>query len=162
MALKDRISDDMKAAMRGRDSARLGAIRLLQAAIRQKEIDDRVTLDDAQVLAIVDKLIKQRRDSVAQFELAGRTDLVDKEKAEIDVLAAYLPAQADADQVAAVVDEAIATTGAAGPADMGKVMAIVKARLAGRADIGAVSALVKRRLSATGSSRRDVGGPAGA
>ena len=147
MALKDRINDDMKAAMRGRESARLGAIRLLHAAIRQREIDERVTLDDAQVLAIVDKLIKQRRDSVSQFEQAGRTDLVDKEKAEIEVLAAYLPAQADADQVAAVVDQAIATIGAAGPADMGKVMAVLKPQLAGQADMGLVSQLLKKKLA---------------
>ncbi|MET0506580.1 MAG: GatB/YqeY domain-containing protein [Burkholderiaceae bacterium] len=147
MALKDRIGDDMKAAMRARQADRLGAIRLLQAAIKQKEIDERVTLDDTQVLAIVDKLIKQRRDSITQFERAGRTDLVDKEKAEVDVLSAYLPAQADMAQVAAIVDEAIAASGASGPSDMGKVMALVKPRLAGRADMGAVSAAVKQRLA---------------
>lgn len=148
MALKDRISEDMKSAMRARDAERLGAIRLLLAAIKQKEVDERVTVDDAAVVAIVDKLIKQRRDSISQFEQAGRTDLADKEKAEVAVLAAYLPAQADADEIDAVVEAAIAATGAAGPADMGKVMGQVKAKLAGRADIGAVSAAVKQRLAA--------------
>ena len=148
MALKDRISEDMKAAMRARETERLGAIRLLLAAIKQKEVDERVTVDDAAVVAIVDKLIKQRRDSISQFEQAGRTDLADKEKAELSVLSAYLPAQADADEINGIVDAAIATTGAAGPADMGKVMGQVKAKLAGRADMGAVSAAVKQRLAA--------------
>jgi uncharacterized protein YqeY len=152
MALKDRIGDDMKAAMRARQADRLGAIRLLLAAIKQKEIDERVTLDDSQVVAIVDKLIKQRRDSITQFERAGRTDLVDKEKAEVAVLGAYLPAQADSEQVSAIIDEAIAATGASGPADMGRVMAWVKPRLAGRADMGAASAAVKQRLAGTGQT----------
>lgn len=148
MALKDQISEDMKAAMRARETERLGAIRLLLAAIKQKEVDERVTVDDAAVVAIVDKLIKQRRDSISQFEKAGRTDLVDKEKAELVVLLAYLPDQADADEINGVVEAAIAATGAAGPADIGKVMGQVKAKLAGRADIGAVSAAVKQRLAA--------------
>ena len=148
MSLKDRISNDMKAAMRAREAERLGAIRLLLAAIKQKEVDERTAVDDAGVVAIVDKLIKQRRDSIAQFEQAGRTDLVDKEKAELVVLSAYLPEQADAAEIEAVVDAAIAATGASGPADMGKVMGQVKAKLAGRADMGAVSAAVKQRLAA--------------
>lgn len=148
MALKDQISEDMKAAMRARETERLGAIRLLLAAIKQKEVDERITIDDAAVIAIVDKLIKQRRDSIGQFEQAGRTDLADKEKAELSVLSAYLPAQADADEINGIVDAAIAATGAAGPADIGKVMGQVKAKLAGRADMGAVSAAVKQRLAA--------------
>ncbi len=157
MALKDRISDDMKTAMRARDQGRLGAIRMLQAAIRQKEIDERLTLDDAQVMAIVDKLIKQRRDAIAQFAPAGRTDLVEKEQAEIAVLTAYLPAQADASEIAAAIDQAIAGTGATGAADMGKVMAALKPRLAGRADMSAVSGMVRQRLAVASGT----GGPAG-
>ena len=148
MALKDRISDDMKAAMRARETERLGAIRLLLAAIKQKEVDERIAVDDSDVVAIVDKLIKQRRDSITQFEQAGRHDLADKEKAELAVLSAYLPEQAGADEIQAIVDAAIAATGASGPADMGKVMGQVKAKLAGRADMGAVSAAVKQRLAA--------------
>ena len=148
MALKDQISEDMKAAMRARDAERLGAIRLLLAAIKQKEVDERKPVDDAAVVAIVDKLIKQRRDSISQFEQAGRQDLVDKEKAELAVLSAYLPEQASADEINAVVDAAIAASGATGPADMGKVMGPVKAKLVGRADLGAVSAAVKQRLAA--------------
>ena len=147
MALKDRIQEDMKAAMRAKDAARLGAIRLLQAAIKQKEVDERVPLDDAAVLAIVDKQIKQRRDSIAQFEKAGRTDLADKEKAEIAVIGAYLPQAMTEIEVAAAIDAAIAESGAAGAAAMGKVMALLKPKLAGRADIGKVSALVKAKLA---------------
>ena len=151
MPLKDLIQEDMKTAMRAKDAARLGAIRLLLAAIKQKEVDERVTLDDAAVLAIVDKLIKQRRDSIAQFEKAGRTDLADKEKAEIEVIGAYLPKAMTEAEVAAAIDAAIemtaAESGAAGAAAMGKVMALLKPRLAGRADIGKVSALVKARLA---------------
>jgi uncharacterized protein YqeY len=146
--LKDRITDDMKSAMRARETLRLGAIRMLLAAIKQREVDERITLDDAQVATIVDKLIKQRRDSIAQFEQAGRTDLVDQEKAEVAVLSAYLPAQADAAEIEALLAAAIATTGAAGPQDMGKVMAVLKGKLAGRADLTAVSAMVKSRLAA--------------
>jgi hypothetical protein len=147
-SLKDRITDDMKSAMRARETLRLGAIRMLLAAVKQREVDERITLDDAQVAAIVDKLIKQRRDSIAQFEQAGRTDLVDQEKAEVAVLSVYLPAQADAAEIEALLAAAIATTGAAGPQDMGKVMAILKGKLAGRADLTAVSAMVKSRLAA--------------
>jgi uncharacterized protein YqeY len=145
--LKDRITEDMKAAMRARDADRLGAIRMLLAALKQKEVDERVVLDDAQVAAITDKLIKQRRDSIAQFAQAGRTDLVEREQAEIGVLSAYLPAQADAAQIAAEIEAAVASTGAAGPQDMGRVMALLKARLAGRADLTRVSAAVKTRLT---------------
>jgi uncharacterized protein len=145
--LKNRITEDMKAAMRARQADRLSAIRLLLAAIRQKEIDDRVELDDPQTVAIVDKLMKQRRDSIAQYEQAGRTDLADKEKFELDVLSAYLPQQASADEVAAEIDAAIASTGASGPQDMGKVMGILKARLAGRTDLAGVSGAVRSRLS---------------
>jgi uncharacterized protein YqeY len=146
--LKDRITDDMKSAMRARETLRLGAIRMLLAAVKQREVDERIILDDAQVAAIVDKLIKQRRDSIAQFEQAGRTDLVDQEKAELTVLSAYLPAQADAAEIESLLAAAIATTGAAGPQDMGKVMALLKSKLAGRADLTAVSAMVKSRLAA--------------
>jgi uncharacterized protein YqeY len=146
--LKDRITDDMKSAMRARETLRLGAIRMLLAAIKQREVDEQITLDDVQVAAIVDKLIKQRRDSIAQFEQAGRTDLVDQEKAELAVLSVYLPAQADSAEIELLLAAAIATTGAAGPQDMGKVMALLKSKLAGRADLTAVSAMVKSRLAA--------------
>jgi uncharacterized protein YqeY len=147
-SLKDRITDDMKSAMRARETLRLGAIRMLLAAVKQREVDERITLDDAQVAAIVDKLIKQRRDSIAQFEQAGRTDLADQEKAEVAVLSVYLPAQADATEIESLLAAAIAATAAAGPQDMGKVMAILKGKLAGRADLTAVSAMVKSRLAA--------------
>ena len=147
MSLKDRITEDMKAAMRAKDAVRLGAIRFLQAAIKQKEVDERVTADDAAVLAIIDKLIKQRRDSIAQFEQAGRTDLVDKEKAELELLQTYLPQQLTPAELAAAVDAAIAESGASGAAAMGKVMALLKPRVAGRADIGAASALVRQKLA---------------
>lgn len=145
--LKERIADDMKEAMRARDAARLGAIRFLQAAIKQKEVDDRVVLDDAGVLAIIEKQIKQRKDSIAQFESAGRADLVAKERAELALLQAYQPRQLTEAELAAAVDAAIAEVGAAGPAAMGKVMAMLKPRIAGRADVGAASAIVKRRLA---------------
>jgi uncharacterized protein len=145
--LKDRITQDMKEAMRAKDAARLGAIRLLLAAIKQKEVDERITVDDPAVLAIVDKLIKQRKDSIAQFEKAGRTDLVDKEQAELSVLNAYLPQQLDDAEVDAAIAAAIAEAGAAGPQAMGKVMALLKPKLAGRADLAKVSARVKARLS---------------
>jgi len=146
-ALKERITEDMKAAMRAKDAGRLSAIRLLQAAIKQKEVDERVVADDAAVLAIIEKLIKQRKDSIEQFAKAGRTDLVDKEKAELELLTGYLPQQMSEAELAAAVDAAIAESGAAGPQGMGKVMAILKPRLAGRADMGRVSALVKQRLT---------------
>ena len=147
MTLKERITEDMKAAMRAKDSARLGAIRLLQAAIKQKEVDERVTLDDAAVAAIVDKLAKQRKDSIAAFTQAGRQDLADKETAELAVLQAYLPARLSAEEVAAAVKALVAEVGASGPADMGKVMGAAKERLAGKADMAAVSAAVKAALA---------------
>jgi len=145
--LKERIQEDMKNAMRARDAASLGAIRLLQAAIKQKEVDERVVADDAAVLAIIEKLIKQRKDSIGQFAQAGRQDLVDKEKAELDLLSAYLPQQMSEAEIAAAIDAAITATGAAGPQGMGKVMAALKSTLAGRADMSRVSGLVKARLA---------------
>jgi uncharacterized protein YqeY len=147
MSLKDRISEDMKSAMRARETDRLSAVRLLLAAIKQREVDERITLDDIQIAAVVEKLAKQRRDSITQFEAGGRQDLADREKFELTVLLAYLPEQADASQIAAAVETAIAATGAAGPQDMGKVMAQVRSVLAGRADMAAVSAQVKARLA---------------
>jgi hypothetical protein len=147
MSLKLRINDDMKAAMRARETERLGTIRLLLAAIKQREVDDRVELDDAAVTAVVDKMIKQRKDSIAQFETAGRTDLVDKEKAELDVLSAYMPEQLSDAEIAAEVQAAVTQVGAAGPQDMGKVMGVLKPKLAGKADMTAVSAQVKAALS---------------
>ncbi len=147
MSLKDRITEDMKDAMRAKDAPRLSTIRLLLAAIKQREVDERIVLDDAAVIAIVDKTIKQRKDSISQFAAAGRTDLVDKETAELKVLEPYLPQRLSADEIAAEVAAVVAELGASGPGDMGKVMAAVKPRLAGRADMGAVSAAVKQRLS---------------
>ena len=147
MSLKDQITEDMKTAMRAKDSGRLGTIRLLQAAMKQKEVDERVTLDDAMVIAIVDKLIKQRQDSIAAFNKAGRQDLVDIEEAEMKVLQVYLPARLSSDEVAAEVKAIVAELGASGPGDMGKVMGAVKQRLAGKADMGAVSAAVKAALA---------------
>jgi uncharacterized protein YqeY len=145
--LKDQITDDMKTAMRAKDSERLGTIRLLLAAMKQKEVDERVTLDDAGVIAIVDKLIKQRKDSVAAYLAAARQDLADKESSEIKVLEAYLPQRMSADEVTAAVKAIVAEVGAAGPGDMGKVMGAVKTRLAGKADMGQVSAAVKAALA---------------
>ena len=147
MSLKDQITEDMKTAMRAKDSRRLGTIRLLQAAMKQKEVDERVTLDDAMVIAIVDKLIKQRKDSIDAFNKADRQDLVDIEEAEMKVLQVYLPARLSADEVAAEVKAIVAELGASGPGDMGKVMGAVKQRLAGKADMGAVSAAVKAALA---------------
>jgi uncharacterized protein YqeY len=147
MNLKERITEDMKAAMRARDSARLSAIRLLQAAIKQKEVDERVVADDAAVLSIIEKLIKQRKDSIEQFGKAGRTDLVDKETAELELLSGYLPQQMSEAELLAAIDAAIAESGAAGAQGMGKVMALLKSRIAGRADMGKASALVKQRLA---------------
>jgi uncharacterized protein YqeY len=147
MSLKDQITEDMKTAMRAKDMERLGTIRLLQAAMKQKEVDERITLDDAGVVAIVDKLIKQRKDSIAAFEGAGRQDLADKEKAEMAVLQVYLPARLSAEEVAAEVQAIVAELGAKGPGDMGKVMGAVKAKLAGKADMGEVSAAVKAALA---------------
>ena len=147
MSLKEQITEDMKTAMRAKDSARLGTIRLLLAALKQKEVDERVELDDAMVVAIVDKLVKQRKDSVTAFTQGGRVDLADKEAAEIKVLEVYLPQRLGADEVAAEVKAIVAELGAKGPGDMGKVMGAVKTRLAGKADMGQVSAAVKAALS---------------
>jgi len=147
MTLKTRITDDMKAAMRAKDAARLSAVRLLLAAIKQKEVDERIALDDAQVVAIVERLLKQRRESIGQYEAAGREDLAAVERFEAEVLTAYLPAQLGDAEVDAAIAAAIAETGAAGQKDMGRVMGVLKARLAGRADMGSVSARVKSRLA---------------
>jgi uncharacterized protein YqeY len=147
MTMKDRITEDMKSAMRARETARLSTIRLLLAAMKQREVDERITLSDADVLAIIDKMIKQRKDSIAQFEAGGRADLASAEKSEIDVLAAYLPQQLTDSEVGALIDAAIAKTGAAGVAGMGKVMAELKPQIAGRADMGKVSGMVKAKLT---------------
>jgi uncharacterized protein YqeY len=147
MSLKERITEDMKSAMRARDADRLSALRMLLAAMKQREVDERISLDDAQIAAIVEKLAKQRRDSITQFEAGGRQDLADREKFELTVLLGYLPEQADAAQIEAAIEAAIVATGAAGPQDMGKVMTQVRAALAGRADMAAVSAQVKSRLA---------------
>ena len=147
MSLKEQITEDMKTAMRAKDMERLGTIRLLQAAIKQREVDERITLDDVGVVAIVDKLIKQRKDSIAAFEGANRQDLADKEKAEMAVLQVYLPARLSAEEVAAEVKAIVTELGASGPGDMGKVMGAVKTRLAGKADMGQVSAAVKAALA---------------
>ena len=147
MSLKDRVTNDMKDAMRARDAARLSTIRMLLAACKQREVDERITLDDSAVVAIVDKLIKQRKDSIAAFQQAGRTDLVDKESAEVVVLQAYLPARLSADALQAEVARIVAELGAGGPGDMGKVMGAAKAQLAGKADMGQVSAAVKAALA---------------
>jgi uncharacterized protein YqeY len=147
MSLKTRITDDMKNAMKAREIARLGAIRLLMAAMKQKEVDERIELDDAGIVAVIEKMLKQRKDSIAQYEAAKRQDLMDAEKFEVTVLSAYMPAALPADEVAVVITAAIAASGAQGPADMGKVMAIVKPKIAGRADMGEVSKLVKTKLS---------------
>jgi uncharacterized protein YqeY len=146
--LKERITEDMKTAMRAGEKERLGTIRMLQAAIKQREVDERVTLDDAQVLAVIEKMVKQRKESIVQFEQGGRADLAAKEKSEIELLQGYLPAQLSEAEVDALIREAIATTGAASIKDMGKVMGIVKAKAAGRADMGAVSARIKAALGA--------------
>jgi len=147
MSLKDRITDDMKAAMRAKEAERLSTIRMLLAAIKQREVDERIVLDDVAVVAIVDKLIKQRRDSIAAFQQAGRTDLVDKETAEVGVLEGYLPRRLNEQEIAQAVESLVTELGATGPGDMGKVMAAAKARLAGQAEMGLVSAAVKRALS---------------
>jgi uncharacterized protein YqeY len=147
MSLKDRISDDMKAAMRAKDAERLSAIRMLMAAMKQKEVDERIALDDAAIVAIVDRLLKQRRDSIAAFAQAGRDDLVAKESAEVEVLQAYLPQRLSAEQVATEVGRLVAELGATGPGDMGRVMAAAKQQLAGKADMAQVSAAVKQALA---------------
>lgn len=146
MSLKDRITDDMKAALRAKDSARLSAIRLLLAAIQQREVDERITLGDAEVASVIEKMLKQRRDSIQQFEAAGRQDLADKEKFEVTVLQAYMPNALSEAEVEATVMEAIGVSGAKSMQDMGKVMSLLKPKLAGRADMAKVSALVKSKL----------------
>jgi uncharacterized protein YqeY len=147
MNLKERINEDMKAAMRARETARLAAIRLLLAGIKQKEVDERIQLDDAAVVSVIDKMLKQRRDSIAQYQAAGRQDLVDAEKFEADLLQTYMPAGLSSDEIDAAVAAAVAETGAAAPGDMGKVMAVLKPRLAGRADMTDVSKRVKAALA---------------
>ena len=146
MTLKERVTEDMKAAMRAKDAARLSAVRLLLAAMKQKEVDERVELTDADVLGIIDKMVKQRRESIAQYEKAARQDLADQEKFEIGVLQAYLPHQMGEAEVAQAIAAAVAESGASGVKDMGKVMALLKPRLAGRADMGKVSGMVKAKL----------------
>jgi len=147
MSLKDRVSEDMKAALRAKETARLSALRLLLAAIKQREVDERKTLEDAEVVAVIEKMLKQRRDSIQQFEAAQRQDLADTEKFEVSVLQSYMPRALSDAEVEAAVAKAIADSGAAGPQDMGKVMAILKPALAGRADMGKVSARVKASLA---------------
>jgi uncharacterized protein YqeY len=147
MSLRDRITEDMKNAMRSKEAARLSALRLLLAALKQREVDERITLTDADVVAVIDKMLKQRRDSISQYEAAGRQDLADAEKFEVGVLQGYMPQAMAESEVEAAVDAAIVQTGANGAQDMGKVMAVLKPALAGRADMGKVSALVKARLT---------------
>ncbi|MEB2316229.1 MAG: GatB/YqeY domain-containing protein [Xanthomonadaceae bacterium] len=147
MTLKQRLTDDMKAAMKSGEKERLATIRLVNAAIKQREVDERITLDDAAVIAVLERMLKQRRDSVSQFEAAGRMDLAAVERAEIAVIDAYLPARMDEAAISAAIAEAIAQTGAAGPAGMGKLMGALKPRLAGQADMGLVSTLVKKALA---------------
>jgi uncharacterized protein YqeY len=145
--LKQRLTEDMKAAMKGGDKARLGVIRLINAAIKQREVDERIELDDTQVLAVLDKMVKQRRDSIEQYSKAGRDDLAGQESAEIEVIQEYLPEALSEAVIAELIDQAIAETGASGMRDMGKVMGILKPKVQGRADVGAVSAAVKQRLA---------------
>ena len=147
MTLKQRLTDDMKAAMKAGDKDTLGVIRLVNAAIKQREVDERIELDDTQVVAVLDKMVKQRRDSVDQFEKAGREDLAAIERAEIAVIDRYLPAKMDQAQIDAAIDAAIAHTGATGPSDMGKLMGVLKPQLAGQADMGLVSKLIKQKLA---------------
>lgn len=148
MTIKAQITEDMKAAMRAKDSARLGAIRLLQAAIKQREVDERIELDDSQVIEAIEKMLKQRRDSISQYEAANRQDLADVEKFEVTVLQTYLPAALTDDEVNAIITDVIAETGASGIKDMSKVMAAVKPKVLGRADMGKISGLIKSRLGA--------------
>ena len=147
MSLKEKITDDMKAAMRAKESARLGTIRLLTSAIKQREVDERIELTDEQILAVIEKMIKQRKDSITQFEAGGRQDLADIEKSELVILSAYMPAALSDAEVQAEVSAAVAAVGAAGPQDMGKVMGVLTPKLAGRADMTAVSAMVKAALT---------------
>jgi uncharacterized protein len=146
MSLKDRITDDMKNALRAGERERLSTIRMILAAIKQREVDERVTLDDTQVLAVLEKMVKQRRESIAQFQSGGRADLVAKESAELLIVQSYLPAQLSEAEVAALIDEAMRSTGASAVKDMGKVMAVVKSKAQGRTDMGALSARIKERL----------------
>jgi uncharacterized protein YqeY len=147
MSLKLQITEDMKAAMRAKDSARLGAIRLLQAAIKQREVDERIELNDADVITAIEKMLKQRRDSIAAYESANRTDLADVEKYEVSVLQEYLPQQLTEAEILSILDQVVADTGAAGVKDMGKVMAMIKPLVAGKADMGKISGLIKTRLA---------------
>ncbi len=147
MTLKEQITEDMKSAMRAKEAERLGTIRLLLAAIKQREVDERITVDDAGIIAIIEKLIKQRKDSIEQFQKAGRTDLVDQESKELGILQAYMPAQLAEAEVQAAIQKTISSLGAAGPQDMGKVIGALKAQLAGKADMGMVSGLVKAALA---------------
>ena len=147
MTLRERVTEDVKAAMKAREAERLGTLRLLTAAMKQREVDERVTLDDAGVIAVIEKMLKQRKDSVAQYEQAGRQDLADVEKREMAILQSYLPQQLTDTELASIVAEAVAASSAKAPSDMGKVMAIVKPKIAGRADMGKVSAMVKARLA---------------
>jgi hypothetical protein len=147
MALREQLNEDMKSAMKARETEKLGAIRLLLSAVKQREVDERITLDDAGVIAVIEKMLKQRKDSISQFEKAARQDLADKEKFEMGVLEAYMPKQLSDAEVDAIVAQAVAESGAKSPADMGKVMAIVKPKLAGKADMGKVSGLVKGKLA---------------
>ena len=148
MSLKVRISEDMKSAMRAKDSARLGAIRLLQAAIKQREVDERIELDDMQVIEAIERMLKQRRDSISQYEAANRHDLADVEKFEVSVLQEYLPQALTEDEIKAILEQVVTETSASGIKDMGKVMAAVKPLVVGRADMGKISGLIKSRLSA--------------
>jgi uncharacterized protein YqeY len=147
VALREQLNEDIKTAMKAREQDKLGALRLLLSEVRRKEVDERITLDDAGVIGVVEKMLKQRKDSISQFEKAARQDLVDKEKFEVGVLEAYLPQQLSQAEIEAIVAEAVAATGAKSPADMGKVMGVVKPKLAGRADMGRVSGLVKAKLT---------------
>ena len=147
MSLKENITEDMKAAMRAKEATKLGTIRLINAEIKRKEVDERIELNDTQVLAIIEKMIKQRKDSISQFEAGGRQDLAEIERAELEILSAYMPAAMSEAEVQAEVNAAVSSTGAAGPQDMGKVMGVLKAKLAGRADMTVVSGLVKAALS---------------
>ncbi|PZP60162.1 MULTISPECIES: GatB/YqeY domain-containing protein [Pseudoxanthomonas] len=147
MSLKQQLTDDMKTAMKAGEKDRLGVIRLINAAIKQREVDERIELDDAAVLAVLEKMVKQRKDSVSQYESAGREDLAAIERAELAIIDTYLPAKLDEAAIAAAIDAAIAQTGAAGPADMGKLMGVLKPQLAGQADMGLVSKLVKQKLA---------------
>src|SRR5579862_8156130 len=151
MSLKDRIQEDMKAAMRSGERERLGTIRLILAAVKQREVDERITLDDSQLVSVLEKMVKQRRESITHFQAGGRSDLVDKENAELKVIGTYLPSQLSESELDALIAEAIAQTGAASVKDMGKVMNLIKSKAQGRADMAAVGARIKARLSQTGS-----------